>query len=630
MRWLGRALAALVLAAWPLLPAPAGAQGDEQILDYEVDLRIQRNGELLVTERITYDYGAAERHGIFRELPARVRYDNDNDRVYRLSILGVQGSLSTPDQYQLENEGPVLRVRIGDPDQTITGRHDYTIDYRVRGALDGFEDHDELYWYAVGTHWPVPIRRASATVTAPAAISHLACNAGPSGLPRPCASSAVDGGKALFTATDLGSYEGLAVGVGFPTGVVPAPRPLLMERGWHLASAFSTTPWTLGVAGGLLLLVMLVVGWLFVVAGGDRWVAAAPGGTATVAGGSGWGVPGVTRVGGAAVMQSAVPEGIRPGQAGLLVNGVVEPMAIGATLIDLAVRGYLRIEEMGGDWRLVLLKDADEELLGFERELLDGIFGGLQVQPKSRWLSSLRREFSGHFKRVRSELDDDAMGRGWFADPPDRIRRRWAWCGAAVATAGIVLVVVMAWNTHLGLLPIPIVLAGLLLWWGARRMSRRTLAGSELAQRVVGFRRYLETAGSGAAAVPVAEDQFSRYLPYAIVFGAPRSWALAFAGLGGAPEASWYQGGTSLPPGQLAGFADRFAGAAASALAAPSSNEGWRGILRAIFRAIFTGWGSGGGSWRDSSGSWSDSGGSSGGGSSGGGSSDGGGGGGSW
>jgi hypothetical protein len=620
-------LAVLVLAAWSLLPAPASAQGEEQILDYHVDLRIQRNGELLVTERIAYDFGAAERHGIFRDLPARVRYDADNDRVYRLAVLGVHGSSGSPDQYQLENEGPVLRVRIGDPDQTITGRHVYTIDYRVRGALDGFEDHDELYWFAVGVHWPVPIQRASATVTAPAAISHLACNAGPSGLPRPCTSSAVDGAKVLFTATDLGSYEGLAVGVGFPTGVVPMSRPLLEERGWHLASAFSATPWTLGAAGGLLL-VMLVVGWLLVVASGGRRVAAAPGDTATVAGGTGWGVPGVAQVGGTAAVESAVPGGIRPGQAGLLVNGVVEPVAIGATLVDLAVRGYLQIVEWGsGDWGLILLKDADEELLGYERELLDGLFEGLQAQPKRRWLSDLHRGFSSHFKRVRSELDDDAMGQGWFADRPDRVCRRWAWCGAAVAAAGAVLVVVLAWTTHLGLVPIPIVLAGLLLWWGARRMPRRTPAGADLAQRVVGFRRYLETAGSGAAEVPLA-DQFSRCLPYAIVFGLPGRWALAFAGLGAVPQASWYQGRTSLPPGQLAGFADHFARSAAEILTAPSPNEGWRGMLR----TIFTGWASGSGSWRHSSGSWSDSGGSSGGGgsSSGGGSSDGGGGGGSW
>lgn len=627
MRWLGRALAVLVLAAWSLLPAAASAQGEEQILDEQVELRIQQNGELLVTERITYDFGAAERHGIFRDLPARVRYDDRNDREYRFEVLGVQGSPGTPDQYQLEHEGQVLRVRIGDPDRTVTGRHDYTIDYRVRGALDGFVDHDELYWYAVATHWPVPIQRASATVTAPAAISHLACDAGPSGFPRPCASSTVDGRKALFTATDLGAYEGLAVGVGFPTGVVPAPRPLLVERGWHLASAFSATPWTLSVAGGLLLVAILILGWLFVVVGGDRRVTAAPSGTAAAADGTGWGAPGVAQVGGAAAVAPAVPEGIRPGQAGLLVNGVVEPVAIGATLVDLAARGYLRIEESAvGGSRLIPLKGADQKLLDYERGLLDGIFGGRQAEPKGLRLSSLYRESSRLFKGFVLVLNDDAMQRGWFVDRPDRVRTTWALCGAAVAVIGVVLLVAIAWNTHLGLLPIPIVLAGLVLWWGARRMPRRTPAGAELAQRLVGFRRYLETAGSGAAAGPVAADQFSRYLPYAITFGVPGRWALAFAGLSSAPNASWYQGGggTSLPPGQLAGFADHFARSAATTLKAPSPNEGWRGTLRAILSFVFSGWGSSGD--RDSSGSWSDSGGSS----SGGGSSDGGGGGGSW
>jgi uncharacterized protein (TIGR04222 family) len=601
VRWLRRALAVLVLAAWSLLPAPASAQGAEQLLDYKVDLRIQQNGEVLVTERITYDFGATERHGIFRDLPARVRYDADNDRVYRLRILGVHGSPGTPDRYRLENEGRVLRVRIGDPDQTISGRHDYTIDYRIHGALDGFEDHDELYWYAVGVHWPVPIQRASATVTAPAAITHLACNAGPSGLSRPCTSNAVDGRKALFTATDLGSHEGLAVGVGFPTGVVPTPRPLLRERGWHLASAFSATPWTLGAAGGLLLAAMLIVGWLLVVAGGDRRVAATPGGTTPVADGMGWGVPGVAQVGGTTAVVSAVPNGIRPGQAGLLVDGVVEPVAVGATLVDLAARGYLRIEESAvGGWRLIPLKGADQELLDYERALLDGIFGGRQVERKGLRLSSLHRESSSLFKGVVSALYDDAMRRGWFVDRPDRVRRNWTWCGAAVAATGAVLVVVMAWNTHLGLVPIPIVLAGLLLWRGARRMPRRTAAGAELTRRVVRFRRHLQRAGSGAGEATAAGDQLSRDLPYAIVFGVQGRWAGAF---------------------------DRFARSAASILKAPSPNEGWRGV----FRAIFTGWGSSSGSWRDSSGSWSgSSGSSSSGGSSGGGSSDGGGGGGSW
>jgi Predicted membrane protein (DUF2207) len=580
VRWLGRALAAFALAAGPLLPAPASAQGGEQILDYRVDLRIQRDGDLLVTERISYDFGAAERHGIFRDLPVRVRHDDANDRVYGVEDIVVQASFGTPDRYVLEDVGRLLRVRIGDPDRTITGRHDYVIDYRVRGALDGFEDHDELYWFAVGTQWPVPIQQASASVTAPAGISHVACNAGPSALPRPCTSSTVDGDEAFFSASGLRRNEGLAVGVGFPTGVVPAPRPLLQERGWHPARAFSATPWTLGMTGGLLLVAMLVLGWLFLVVAGDRRVAVGPGGTAAVAGG--------------AAMAAAGPEGIRPAQAGLLVDGAVEPVAIGATLVDLAARGYLRIEEPGatGNWRLVPLKAADQELLDYERALLDGIFGGAQAE--SRRLSSLHGQSSGLYKAVRSALYEDAMRRGWFVGRPDRVRTTWATCGAAVAATGAILLVVAASATHLGLLPIPIVLAGLLLWRGARRMPRRTAAGAELTRRVAGFRRYLRTTGSGAVEVAAAGGQLPRYLPYAIVLGLGGRWA--------SPHS-----------------ADQFARSAASTLSATSPTEGWRRLLR----AIFTGWGvSSGGSWSGGS--------SSGGGSSGGSSGGDGGGGGSW
>jgi hypothetical protein len=131
-------------------------------------------------------------------------------------------------------------------------------------------------------------------------------------------------------------------------------------------------------------------------------------------------------------------------------------------------------------------------------------------------------------------------------------------------------------------------------------MPRRTAAGAELTRRVAGFRRYLQTTGSGAVEVAAAGGQLPRYLPYAIVLGLGGHWA--------SPHS-----------------ADQFARSAASTLSAPSPTEGWRGL-----RAIFTGWGgSSSGSWRDSGGSWS-GGGSSGGGSSGGSSGGDGGGGGSW
>jgi Predicted membrane protein (DUF2207) len=316
VRWLGGALAALVLAAGAALPAAAAAQGEERILDYHVDLLIRPDGVLRVSERIDYDFGAAERHGIFRDLPVRSRHDGRIDRLYPVEALSVDASADTPHQYRVTDEGDLLRIRVGDPDRTVSGRHAYTIAYQVRGALDGFADHDELYWNAVGTQWRVPIVRASATVTAPAAISHLACHAGQPDAWRSCASSRVDGRTANFAATDLGPAEGLAVGVGFPTGVVPAPRPVLQER-WSLARAFAVTPATLGMAG--LLAALLVLGWLVGTAARDRRQRQRPGAAASV--------------------EAEPPEGVRPAQASLLLDREVRPAAVAATVVDLAVRG---------------------------------------------------------------------------------------------------------------------------------------------------------------------------------------------------------------------------------------------------------------------------------------------------
>jgi Predicted membrane protein (DUF2207) N-terminal domain/Predicted membrane protein (DUF2207) C-terminal domain len=431
---------------------------------YDVDLRVDPGGTLLVTERIAYDFGANQRHGILRDLPVRFRYDDRYDRVYRVHVLKVSGSPGTPDQYKVEDVGHTLRIRLGDPDRTISGRHDYAIVYRVEGALNGFADHHELYWNAIGTQWQVPIARASVKVSAPAAIGRVACYAGPLGATTPCGSSRADGRTAFFAATNLGPREGVTVVVGFPTGVVATPRPVLDER-WSLARAFAATPGTLAVAGGVLLAVLLVLGWLLGMTGRDRRDRRPVGAPAPVAG---------------AVAESTPPESIRPAQAGLLVDEIVKPMAVTASLVDLAVRGHLRIEEVPyhpgrrPDWRLVKLEAPHADLLGYERVLLDGLFASRRAEDlEVVRLSDLEEQFYDRFERVRLWLYRDAVQRRWFTERPDKVRRRWVVRGLAVTIVGAALTPLVVWLTHFGLAAIPILLAGLVLIVGARRMPSR-------------------------------------------------------------------------------------------------------------------------------------------------------------
>ena len=105
---------------------------------FDVTIVIEPSGDLLITETIVQEFGSTERHGIFRNIPNRLRYDNEFDRLPDRPHLRerVRGH---PDDVETKEENGNFVIRIGDPDTTITGRHTYEIVYRVEGAMNGFD-----------------------------------------------------------------------------------------------------------------------------------------------------------------------------------------------------------------------------------------------------------------------------------------------------------------------------------------------------------------------------------------------------------------------------------------------------------------------------------------------------------
>jgi Predicted membrane protein (DUF2207) len=287
----------------------------------------------------------------------------------------------------------------------------------------------------------------------------------------------------------------------------------------------------------------------------------------------------------APAVEAVPPEGIRPAQAGLLVEKAVTPLAIAATVVDLAVRGYLRVGQAPGwgsgklDWRLVQLKGQDEGLLGYERVLLAGLFegpsavrkapqhtsddqGSLGADPAvveeglaSVLLSNLQAQFRGRAGRVRSALYEHAVQQGWFSGRPDRVRQGWAWLGVAVAVVGAGLTALLARQTQRGLMLTSIVLAGLALVVAGRRLPKRTRKGEELASRVRSFRAHLDRARVDAARSVQAAHLLSTYVPYWIVFGVPPASLGPVAEVGAPSQAAWYQGQGPFAVGE---FCSRF------------------------------------------------------------------------
>lgn len=536
------AVAAAIFAVTAAAPTASAQGGPEHITSYDTAFAIQPDGSVLVTEQIVYDFGGNKRHGIFRVIPVKSRYNGSYDRTYTLTVLSVQ-SPDAPAQYQVENNGSSVSIRIGDPSQLVTGEHTYRLTYKLRGVLTAFASHDEFYWNATGNQWNVPIDQVTVRVSAPAHVTRAACYAGPTGSTRHCQQGGITHGDAAFTQTGLGPQEGVTVAVAIPTGVVPVPRPVLAER-WTLQRAFAATPATVGVFGGLLLALM-VTGVVIVGAKRRDRLPMRPRDA----------IPADGRD--QPLIETAPPGGLRPAQAGLLLTGVAGSREITGTIVDLAVRGYLRIEDVPGkqppasrDWKLVWPPDANDQfgyLLDYERTLLDGLLKNAVQEDgiPHVWLSLVAA--AAPLRQVRDALYTQAAGLGWFTARPDRVRRRWRVAGSLVSVISVLALIVVAATSHAGLVAVPFVLAGVAMIAAARSMPVRTQSGRQLASRLLAFQDYIKTATVAQARPAGQGDALYDYLPYAIVFGCTSEWAevtTALTGVGEAPP--WYRSSTPL------------------------------------------------------------------------------------
>lgn len=581
-------------------PAGAGPIGTERIPRQEVDIVIEPTGDIVVTEVIEYDFGAAERHGIVRDLPVRGRFDDRQDRLYPTEVLSVKGSPGTPDRYDIEYGGPIQRLRIGDPDVTISGMHTYTISYRVKGALNAFADHNELYWDAIGDQSNVVVNRATVRVAAPADILKVACLTGTSGATRPCTQAKSEGRRATFSQWVLGPRQAVTVVVGFPTGVVPVPAPILGERQavpnfFDFGDAFEVTEETL--TSTLILCALLLIGFAAVMwrSGRDRCYRGSAV-DAAFGGGNGQHRRVPLFAGRATPVEFVPPAGLTPGHVGLLADERAGAREVTATIIDLARRGYLRIEEIAEagkpahDWKLVKLKDT-EDLHEHEDVLVEGLFRNASGSRTIR-LSRLEDRFADRFAEVQNTLYQGVVDRGWFPRRPDKVRGRWAIAGFGFLVIGVVASV---WAIAQGrpVLPItPFLFAGLLQMIGARWMPRRTPEGTAVLRRIRGFQRFIDDSEAPRARYAEQRHLFTEYLPYAIVFGSADRWAKTFVGLE-TPEPGWYVGARPGESFNTVGFAstmDSFRSTASSTLQSTPSSSGGSG-----FSGGFSGGGGGGG-----------------------------------
>lgn len=605
------ALAALVLAPAGAAAAAPGAVGDQtagrEITRYDVTAAVDASGVARVTVDFDFDFGNDPGHGPYLSLVTRQRYDDSRDRLYRYSDITASSPSGAPAQVNRQDDPSAIVLKIGDPrDGGISGTQHYVVSYTVDGWVNpanAQHSGDELNWNVIGSGWTVPLSRLSLTLTGPAAAHDAVCFAGPTGSTTPCTSVAVAGTGAHFTQDALAVGDQWTAVTGWPGGTFRT-APILGPR---FSATAPLNP--AGVGGGAAAVVLLGgVGLAAVrvrrVGRDQEYLGLTPG--LRPADGQG-GLVGPRRRAAVSV-QFAPPDGTRPGEIGTLVDEQADPVDVTATLVDLAVRGYLRIEEVPRsnpgkkpkDWTLVRLKASDGELLEFEGTLLDRLFAGRGTVT----LSELKTTFASSMAAVQTGLYRHVTERGWFRANPRTVRAGWRAAGIAlVVVGGVVTAILLKAQVQargVALIGVAVAVVGLVVAALAKAAPARTPDGTAVLAQTLGFRRYLATAEANQLQFEEGQDIFSRYLPYAIVFGLADRWARVFAEVAASGRAvaqpGWYVGYYNPVPGlfwgqAFAGSMERFSSVATESLSAPTpGSSGGSG-----FGGGFSGGGVGGG-----------------------------------
>lgn len=519
-----RALTAAVaiLVAMVAVGLPAMAFAQEQPVDVlpgtvatNLNLKLQRDGRLSVTERITVPDGDQ----VHRRIPLRQTAGGAAERVFAV------------DGARLDGNGTVTAN--ADEIALTVGPGVSTLTYTVLGAVADAGDAQDVRWQITGG-WDVPVDRVEmASFLSPKVAQSIECLAGPVGSTSQCARFEIGHTQAVQATTfGLGPGERVDVALRIPVGTVPSNA--VVDEGFDLAYAFSLTPASGAGLAGVGLLLVGGFGLLWYARGRDERTVAGDAGPVEVL---------MTDSTGAVTFAS--PDGVLPGQIGTVVDEHVDAVDVFATVLDLAVRNYLRIEEVDApghdeDWRIVRINPPDEALRGYERAVYELILGS---SAETR-ISQLRADKTLDLTGVRDALYADVVDKNWFGRRPDSERNLFWWIGVGIALGGVALTVVLASTGSLGLLGIGVMLGGIASTFGARLMPARTARGGAVVAQVHGLREYLR--GVSAQAIPVADREmvFSRSLPYAVVLGATDRWLAEFAeldpGADGTPGLYWY------------------------------------------------------------------------------------------
>jgi len=488
-----------------------------RISDFSADIDVHKDGSADVDERITLVF-IGSFHGIHRYIPVDYLGPDGSNYSIFLKVRKVTDEEGQGLKYDSKTQSGFRVLTIYIPGATDTSKRIHIV-YSVRNAVKFLGDHDEFYWNVTGNGWSVPIDAAAAYVRFPPELAGKLQAQSFAGVYRSNEKAMTDiqGANVVAqTSNPLPARGGLTVDVFIPKGELEPP------------SAFTKVLWFFG-SNPIILLPIFAFAVMFTL----------------------WWTKGRDPDAGISVAPMyEPPKGMTPAEVGTLIDDGTNPRDITSILVDLAVRGYIKIREeevaqllvfKKKDYVFVQLKTPDQwgDLTGFERVMMENLFPGGQTETH---IADLRNRFYVAIGPIKSYVMTTLKNKGMYRLDPESVHAYWI-LGAVIVAAPFVLAgfFLHVDFTQSGLwMAGSIALAALIIFLFSRIMTAKSLKGVRTKIEILGFQEFMNRVDADRLK-RMPPDTFEKFLPYAMALGVEHRWARAFQGIVQNPP-SWYEG----------------------------------------------------------------------------------------
>ena len=545
-------------------PARAESLGGYDISSYSTKISISEDNVYSVNEAISTDFSEL-RHGIYRYIPYRQEMlwtgNGTTDKaVYHTKI----SSVSVSDQFETYNEDGNLVIRIGDPDQMVTGKKTYNIAYKHSLGDDKIDSTDFVYYNLIGADWDCSISNVSFEVTLPKEFDSSKIyffSGNYASTTKAPVSYTVSGNTITGTLNGtLSPRQALTLQIALPEGYFNIPTPF---------------PWAavIMIAAGLLALLSLL---LFLRFGRDP-VLVKP-------------------------VEFYPPDAISSAEAGYIIDSSVDDKDVVSLIIYWASKGYLAIDQTGR-LKLIKQKDLPENSNQYEIYMFNKLFSGVReveiddlketfyttiattegmikdlysakdkslydtkslALRKLTYFMSAALVFAALFYSMNAEyyigivsLIASFIGTALIMAPFAgifRIIERWNGLKGfnrtsklifSIIAGAVLLLIFVAYFYYMNLLLLGVVTAAAAAFINVVSifMRKRTESGNDILGKLLGFKNFIEVAEKPRLEKLVEENPsyFYDVIPYAYVLGVSDKWAKKFEGIAMRPP-EWYYG----------------------------------------------------------------------------------------